>query len=636
MYLKTVMVKNFRSLKDVTVNLDENTVLIGENNAGKTSFMDAVRIALTRVSGRYYFEDYDYYMDKEICSPKDSDGIEIILVFSERFSEEWDGYIMETLGEAVQYIGNETELASIIVKVSSKYNNVTNELETKGCFLNKDFQEITGKVQNKLNTFYNLVPIFYMQALRNIKDTFNNKSPLWGKFLKKANIPQDKLMELQNGIETLNKDIIDNDVNLTKLVKALEEIQKVLDFQGEDLVSINALPIKSWDLLSKAQLVLNNINHISFPVEKHGQGTQSVTTILLFKAYINILLEELNSKEAEAILMLEEPEAHLHPHAIRSVEKVLTELKCQKIITTHSPYFLQNINLLNIRLFKKNKGATEVIKINQNVKIPFVIIPPKLHMVVGTFSDVFKLNEEKKELTILKPLSPQLISSLKGCCRDIDIDIDKYIDESRNIFTEEELYDLNIYVQRTRGDILFARKWILYEGQTEDIIIQYCAELLGCNLEQYGISGICYRTNGSAGAFVKLARVLGINWTLLGDRDKQGKNTKNEIKNCGYTEEEIEKKVYLTNEKDIENEFVKNGFLSDYEEIVKDKIDEHIRNLKANNQPEEYKEEIIKIVQNGKVEYAYKLVELWKKRNMQQNEIPDFIKNFIEEVCKNE
>lgn len=636
MYLKTVMVKNFRSLKDVTVNLDENTVLIGENNAGKTSFMDAVRIALTRVSGRYYFEDYDYYMDKEICSPKDSDGIEIILVFSERFSEEWDGYIMETLGEAVQYIGNETELASIIVKVSSKYNNVTNELETKGCFLNKDFEEITGKVQNKLNTFYNLVPIFYMQALRNIKDTFNNKSPLWGKFLKKANIPQDKLMELQNGIETLNKDIIDNDVNLTKLVKALEEIQKVLDFQGEDLVSINALPIKSWDLLSKAQLVLNNINHISFPVEKHGQGTQSVTTILLFKAYINILLEELNSKEAEAILMLEEPEAHLHPHAIRSVEKVLTELKCQKIITTHSPYFLQNINLLNIRLFKKNKGATEVIKINQNVKIPFVIIPPKLHMVVGTFSDVFKLNEEKKELTILKPLSPQLISSLKGCCRDIDIDIDKYIDESRNIFTEEELYDLNIYVQRTRGDILFARKWILYEGQTEDIIIQYCAELLGCNLEQYGISEICYRTNGSAGAFVKLARVLGINWTLLGDRDKQGKNTKNEIKNCGYTEEEIEKKVYLTNEKDIENEFVKNGFLSDYEEIVKDKIDEHIRNLKANNQPEEYKEEIIKIVQNGKVEYAYKLVELWKKRNMQQNEIPDFIKNFIEEVCKNE
>ena len=573
-------------------------------------------------------------MDKEIYSLKDSDGIEIILVFSERFSEEWDGYIMETLGETVQYIGNETELASIIVKVSSKYNNVTNELETKGCFLNKDFEEISGKVQNKLNTFYNLVPIFYMQALRNIKDTFNNKSPLWGKFLKKANIPQDKLMELQNGIETLNKDIIDNDVNLTKLVKSLEEIQKVLDFQGEDLVSINALPIKSWDLLSKAQLVLNNINHISFPVEKHGQGTQSVTTILLFKAYINILLEELNSKEAEAILMLEEPEAHLHPHAIRSVEKVLTELECQKIITTHSPYFLQNINLLNIRLFKKNKGATEVIKINQNVKIPFVIIPPNLHRVVEAFSDIFKLNEEKKELTILKSLSPKLIRSLKGCCRDIDID--KYIDESRNIFTEEELYDLNIYVQRTRGDILFARKWILYEGQTEDIIIQYCAELLGYNLEQYGISGICYRTNGSAGAFVKLARVLGINWVLLGDRDQQGQNTTNEIKNCGYTEEDIEKKVYLTNEKDIENEFVKNGFLSDYEEVVKDKIDEHIKNLKASNQSEEYKEEIIKIVQNGKVEYAYKLVEIWKKRNMQQNEIPDFIKNFIEEVCKNE
>ncbi|MCC8150840.1 MAG: AAA family ATPase, partial [Lachnospiraceae bacterium] len=354
MYLKTVTIRNFRSLKDVTVELDEkDTVLIGENNAGKTSFMDAIRIALTRTSGRYSFEDYDYYMDENNTSPKDSDGIEIIMIFQERVPEEWNGYIMDTFGEVVQFIGNEKERGALIIKVSSVYNSATMEFESKGSFLNHDFQEIAGRVQApvKLNDFYKLVPVFYLQALRNIHDTFSSRSPLWGRFLKKANIPQDKLKELQDSMEELNKDIIQSDENLIRLVSSLEEVQKVLDFQGDDLVAINALPVKSWELLSKAQIVLSNTNHISFPLEKHGQGTQSVTTILLFKAYIDILLRELNNENSEALLMVEEPEAHLHPQAIRAVEKVLEELECQKVVTTHSPYFLQNCDLLNLRLF---------------------------------------------------------------------------------------------------------------------------------------------------------------------------------------------------------------------------------------------------------------------------------------------
>lgn len=106
-----------------------------------------------------------------------------------------------------------------------------------------------------------------------------------------------------------------------------------MDFEGDgqDLVSINAVPLKIWDLLSKSQVVLNNgTSSMDFPLEKHGQGTQSVTSILLFKAYINILLKEINSNSAEAILTLEEPEAHLHPQAIRALQKSIEEMPCQK------------------------------------------------------------------------------------------------------------------------------------------------------------------------------------------------------------------------------------------------------------------------------------------------------------------
>ena len=50
-----------------------------------------------------------------------------------------------------------------------------------------------------------------MKALREIKDTFSAKSPLWGRFMKKATIPQDELQSIQNQIKQLNTDIISND-----------------------------------------------------------------------------------------------------------------------------------------------------------------------------------------------------------------------------------------------------------------------------------------------------------------------------------------------------------------------------------------------------------------------------------------
>ena len=84
MFLKEVRVKNFRSLKDVDVMLDDSTILIGENNSGKSTLLDAIRIGLSRPGTRFVFDDYDFFMDSEISSPKDSEGIKIVLIFEER------------------------------------------------------------------------------------------------------------------------------------------------------------------------------------------------------------------------------------------------------------------------------------------------------------------------------------------------------------------------------------------------------------------------------------------------------------------------------------------------------------------------------------------------------------------------
>lgn len=634
MFLKEVKVQNFRSLKNVDITFDESTILIGENNAGKSTLLDAIKKGLSRTGTRFLFDDYDFFMDSEMSSPKDSDGIKIILIFEERTLDEWEGFISDTFIDALQYLDGEK--ASILLQTTASYNEVTSDIEVKTVFLNNEFEPIVGKVQNLVNKFITLTPVFYLQALREIKDTFSAKSPLWGRFIKKAAIPQEELSVIQNQIKKLNTDIISNDENLTKLVMELQKIQKVMDFEGneQDLVSINAMPIKTWDLLSKAQVVLNNgTSSMDFPLEKHGQGTQSVTTILLFKAYINILLKELSSDFAEGILTLEEPEAHLHPQAIRALHKSIEEMECQKIITTHSPYFIQNADIRNIRYIKKENGITVVSGIYDHICFTVDNVTDGLKRVVKAFGDFIQLNEDEKLVTISKPIKKPVANALRGCCIESVKNIDKILSDASMIFNNTELCNLNMYIQRNRGDILFARKWFLYEGQSEDVIIPYFAKMLGKDFDEHGINGIIYRGNGSAGAFIKLAKVLNIGWVLLGDNDEQGRKTKNEVLNCGYEQEDIEEILLLTKNKDFEHELAEvPSILADYEKILGDSITDDMKQLKADGNLEEYKKKIVSLIQGGKVENAYKLIKVWNQRNFSIDEISDVIKKLIGKV----
>ncbi len=634
MFLKEVRVKNFRSIKDVDIKLDESTILIGENNAGKSTLLDAIRKGLSRQGTRSVFDDYDFYMDSEIASPKDSDGIKIVLIFEERNIDEWEGYISDTFIDAIQYLDGEK--ASIVLQTSAAYNEVTSDIEVNTVFLNNEFEPIAGKVQNLVNRFIALTPVFYLQALREIKDTFSAKSPLWGKFMKKATIPKDELALIQEQIKQLNSNIISNDENLTKLVNELQKIQSVMDFDGEDqdLVSINAVPIKTWDLLSKSQVVLNNgTSQMDFPIEKHGQGTQSVTAILLFKAYINILLKEISSDSAEAILTLEEPEAHLHPQATRALHKSIEEMECQKIITTHSPYFIQNADIRNIRYIRKENGETKISGIYDHIRFEVEDINEGMRRVAENFSNCISLNEDEKTITVSEPIKNTVANALKGCCRNVVFNIDELLSDAYMIFDNTELCNLNMYIQRNRGDILFAKRWFLYEGQSEDVIIPYFAKLLGKDFDEHGINGIMYRSNGSAGAFVKLAKVLNIGWVVLGDNDDQGEKTINEILNCGYERDDVAEIMLLTNKKDFEHELAEvPSIFNDYETILGDSITDDIRKLMEEGEIEEYKEKVVKLIQKGKVENAYNLLKIWDERGLSADEIPDVIKNLIWKV----
>ena len=64
MKIKTVTIHNFRSIKEATFNLNQYSVLLGANNAGKSNLLTALRI---------FYEDSIKYNDKDDFPKLDSD-----------------------------------------------------------------------------------------------------------------------------------------------------------------------------------------------------------------------------------------------------------------------------------------------------------------------------------------------------------------------------------------------------------------------------------------------------------------------------------------------------------------------------------------------------------------------------------
>lgn len=639
MFLKSVSVCNFRSLKDIYVELESDTILIGENNSGKTAFLDILRSVLSRVTATATFDEYDYFAGDGISVPQDSPGIKVVFTFSERTQDEWHDDIISKFQEITQPHHDDLhniDLFQIIFEITSKYNEVTEQYDVSYNFLNHKGDPLQPKAKSLIQEFLKMTPVFYLQALRDSSEVFSGKSYMWGKFLKQVKFKPDDLESIQDSIGNLNRDIIEKDESLNQLVNSMSTIQEILDFNQIDTVAINALPIKSWDLLSKAQVVFSNNKELNLPLERHGQGTQSMAIVLLYEAYIKILLKKLYNKHSQAILTLEEPEAHLHPQAIRAFEKQLRQVECQKIVTTHSPYFIQNANIFQIRLFKKVEGKTKVYSIPKSEVMIFDSVPKEIKTIVDRFSNTLDLkgNALIAKCSITGTPEKSLQGIITKFVPDKAHEFKEFIDKSRCLFSEEEVYQMNSFVQKTRGELFFAKSWIMAEGQTESVIIPYFARKLGYDLDRHGVSYIEFRSNGSAKAFTKLAKVLNFEWTLLSDNDDQGVRTLGEIRGNGFTEDEISDRVRFTEYKDIEHELAENGFLSDYETILKDEITTEINELKENDFSE-YKKKIAFLIQEGKgkVKNAYKLIEILESRKMSVEEIPDNFKYIIERLC---
>lgn len=568
MRITRIEIRNFRSIRHLAVDLGETTVFVGPNNAGKTAILDALRIALTRRWGQRGtgFTEYDVHLKNDADDPKASEGVSIELRAEESEPDEWPTAITEALDPVVQ-MDPQTSVRSVVLQTRCKWNGDTGAFEPSWEFLDLSRKPIADAETHTadLERFWRYVPVFYLSALRDVGDEYSPRSQFWGPMLKSLQIPLGVEAQVQRVLDGLNKDVLDADPRLRKIADTLSGATRIAARDRDGGLDLRMAPLKTWDLPSKAEIILRNEpDRPWLPLPRQGQGIQSLSVIFLFQAFVDHLLRELYEPDSQPVLALEEPETHLHPQAVRTLWAHVEALPGQKIVTSHSPYFVQHVPFRDLRLVRLTANGTEV----RSLPATFGTTIPALDGlddVVAQSAGRLHYDERSTTLTVKGVLDREDYRALLALCgrHDRRTELERTLgdlhDRSSRYVTDNELAALETFARRMRGEIFFAERWLIVEGQTDFLIVHALAQALNYDFDQHGVAVIDAQNNGNPTTFAALARALAIPWLAVFDGDAAGWDYVDGIRKRGFSDDEVSHRCRTHSAGDLEAQLVADG-----------------------------------------------------------------------------
>lgn len=551
MLLTKLKIEHYRGIKFLELDLAPTTVLVGENNCGKTTVLHALRACLQalRSTGRASpFDEFDLHFDNRAADPTTAQPIIITLTFEESTPGEWSDEVEQKLGGdgGVIVLMPPNDRSRVQLRVSAEYSKVTQDIDTTFEFLDAADKPLPAKNRSRLGSLQQLRPLFYLSALRDAGKEFSRTSQFWSPFVKNSQIDVKTKAEIEEQLEGINAQIIEAHGTFKGVREHLGKVQELVALGGQDVVSVDAVPARVFDMLNRTQVSIASATGARLPIGRHGEGTQSLTVLMLFDAFLKSeLARKQGVKESKPIVALEEPEAHLHPNAVRALWKTIRDIDGQKLIATHSGDLLSEVDVGAIRRLFRANGSVKV----------------------GMFP--------------------------------------------ANLLRDRERQKFDFLVRRTRGELFFARCWLLGEGETEAILFAGAAEVLGVDLEQAGVRCVEYR-QGDVSYFLDAANSLGIAWHVFTDADAQGLSDAQKAKDRIPAGRHAHHRVTtMVGASSAEPYLATNGFLGFYEALIGPA---RLQEIQIPKTDQSYVAEVVKRIPNGKPAAAHAVVEEMKQR----------------------
>lgn len=338
MYISELIINGYRNCGEksrLSFNAGLN-ILVGENASGKSTIIDALRMILRDPEQPYISED-DFY--KSFIGNVQKRNIQIDVTLRNLSQEEKVTFL--------SWCNAEFD-AELHMEVESKPN-------PKGYF-KKSIWGGKSKASAFEEDTFDFINVIYLPALRNAEEKLTNgrKSRL-ALLLKHQYKNEARQNELVTAFNDFNKSVIKNkDNKFNEIAKARGDINTAME---KSMGNVFGQSVNLQFTENSFSSILQSIKMVFFPNVGEMDDEKFRDVAINSLGYNNLLYIATVFAELEAmnnnlftVLLIEEPEAHLHPQIQSKLIKYLQKLSNEKknlqiILTTHSAVLASSVSV---------------------------------------------------------------------------------------------------------------------------------------------------------------------------------------------------------------------------------------------------------------------------------------------------
>lgn len=439
MKLVSLELTNFRSYQKTTKILFNNiTALIGKNDIGKTTILDALGIFFNHKLCKFDVTDRCVYAeeDADVCitcefsdypaslildaSSKTSLKDEFLLTQDKLLSI--SKLFKKGKGNGVYFANSfhpsDKSVKGILSKKNDDLKAIAKSLKIEAD--NRSNVSLRQAIYNntsdlKLKT--QLVPLSSEDG-KAIFEKIQEYFPHFALFRadrpstdEEAEVQDPMKLAIAHALDQVSNDLdrIKTEVQKSALALANRTLQHLAEIDANlatDLTA-NFKADPKWDSIFK--LSLNSADGI--PVNKRGSGVRRLILISFFKAEAERIQKQ--TGERGVIYAIEEPETSQHPDKQRLLVDAFAEMadkpNCQVILTTHVPALAEQLPITSLRhIFRDSNGD---LNINQNNQALYKLIAKDLGILPDSRSQLIFCVEGPNDIEFFKGLASALRKS---------------------------------------------------------------------------------------------------------------------------------------------------------------------------------------------------------------------------------